>query len=299
MNNENMIQLSALVNQENPNDVLKEVIRNFTRDYPIKYFTKVKSVFDDFLYNYRVAESEYPSDSEVYYDRKLSSDVFLAFSRLTVAYNIQNDTLPVDKVKLGLCISLFREIGRLEKDDISDRSTTIDYNAKTAKSVIDYFKKQKLFLKDLPYVEPIIRYSDIYMESPKITIKEKIYHEIAAMIGTANLIGQMSGRTYLEKLFFLYDEVRENKVINKDSVGDILKFWVKMYREKIKGRLKDDLKGLYTLYKLYFKEICGLDKNLYVEAIEKQLQYLEDILKKSPEEYMKDLKRRKEYEKTE
>jgi hypothetical protein len=124
-----------------------------------------------------------------------------------------------------------------------------------------------------------------------MSFKDKDEEVLVFMVGTANLLGQMASRSYLEKLFFLYDRVREAKIINTASISFILKKTVDFYQNRAKDRLEKDFKGLHKLSKFHFNERYKINRNLYIEAIEKQLSYLETILNRYPRSYWKKLRR--------
>ena len=58
------------------------------------------------------------------------------------------------------------------------------------------------------------------------------------------------------------------------------------------NRLNKDLEGLYKYLRVHFQKRYGIDKDIYLVSISRQLDYLEKIIKLSPDSYKEKLRRR-------
>jgi hypothetical protein len=101
---------------------------------------------------------------------------------------------------------------------------------------------------------------------------------MAMMLGTADLIGQMADRTYLEKLLFLYIEFKEGNVDDYDSELDLLQKTATFY-DFVKERLQKDLGDASRFMLPHFKKRWNIDVDLYYETMERNIVYLRKILK--------------------
>jgi hypothetical protein len=110
------------------------------------------------------------------------------------------------------------------------------------------------------------------------------------MLGTADLLGQMADRTYLERLPFLYWEFQEANVSGFESELDLLKktpaFW-----EFTRQRLVTELGNVARYLKGHFRVRWGVDRDLYREAIERNINHLEFILAHHEADYRRYLRR--------
>jgi len=91
-----------------------------------------------------------------------------------------------------------------------------------------------------------------------------------AMMATADLIGQMADRKYLEKLLFLYYEFKEAGFAGYESTFDMLKKTRGFY-DMIRARFDSSWLGAYGLATHHFRERYGIDENLYLESIERHM----------------------------
>ena len=104
------------------------------------------------------------------------------------------------------------------------------------------------------------------------------------MLGTADLLGQMADRDYLEKLLFLYYEFREGNVLGFENELDLLKKTIDFYTS-INERFVRELGNLNKYMIYHFKERWNINKDLYQEAIERNIEYLKYILDKHEKNY--------------
>jgi hypothetical protein len=113
---------------------------------------------------------------------------------------------------------------------------------------------------------------------------------IGAILGTADILGQMADRSYLEKLLFLYFEFREAGFPGYHTEFDMLRKTVDFYSSARK-RLEEALLGFHGLCRDHFSARFGIDRDLYIESIEHQMDYLGAIIKDDSSNFRKKLKR--------
>ena len=104
------------------------------------------------------------------------------------------------------------------------------------------------------------------------------------MLGTADLLGQMADRAYLEKLLYLYREFQEGGIKGYESELDLLKkttgFWA-----MTKKRFGEELSSVNEYVRSHFKARWNIDRDLYMEAIERSIAYLEFVLEHHESDY--------------
>jgi hypothetical protein len=99
----------------------------------------------------------------------------------------------------------------------------------------------------------------------------------ASLVASADLMGQMSNRAYLEKLLFLYNEYKEAEIFGYETEFDILEKTVSFYR-KVEERLNNDLNEMFKNAEYHFTKRFNISSNLYIVAIERQMDYLNSII---------------------
>ena len=97
------------------------------------------------------------------------------------------------------------------------------------------------------------------------------------MLGTADILAQMADRTYLEKLLFLYHEFKEANMGGYEGEVDLLRKTIDFY-DFIAQHLETTLDATDQFMISHFASRWDIQTNLYQEAIEKQKDYLHQIL---------------------
>jgi hypothetical protein len=107
---------------------------------------------------------------------------------------------------------------------------------------------------------------------------------------SADLIGQMASREYLERLLLLFSEFQEGGIKFFADVHDLLEKTGEFY-SYMQGRLEHSLGNLAPYLALHFKQDQGVERNYYLESIERNLDYLARVVKEAPERRYTLLKR--------
>jgi len=100
----------------------------------------------------------------------------------------------------------------------------------------------------------------------------------------------MSDRAYLEKLLFLYYEFREAEIDGFNTTYDILRNTLSFYETTLE-RLDGPLKKSYDYAFHHFRLRHNIEENLYMTAIEKQMEYLGTIIEDETTNFRNKLKR--------
>jgi len=114
---------------------------------------------------------------------------------------------------------------------------------------------------------------------------------LAQIVGSADIVGQMADRTYLEKLLFLYLEFKEAQFGNYASMLDLLRQTKSFYDQTKEEKLEGTFDGVYKKLTFHFKDYVGMESNYYVECIEKNIAYLSKVITLNEVEFLTMLKR--------
>jgi hypothetical protein len=156
--------------------------------------------------------------------------------------------------------------------------------------MIKYFVQKHYPSKDALQAACLIESTSLTVEFDKISYVSPEMKEIGKMLFAADLIGQMADRTYLEKLHLLYFEFVEGNVTEFTDEEDLLKKTIG-FVEAIRNRLDKDLGSLSKYMKGHFKFRCNINRDLYSEAVQNNLDYLKNILSGDDEDYRSRLNR--------
>ena len=115
--------------------------------------------------------------------------------------------------------------------------------------------------------------------------------ELAARVAaTADIVGQMASREYLERLLFLYYEFREAGVGGFKDLHDLLEKTRSFY-QVTRERLYAHLGGTVDYLARHFESVNGERRNHYLELVDRNIAYLDSILLEDRENRLSRLKR--------
>jgi hypothetical protein len=112
----------------------------------------------------------------------------------------------------------------------------------------------------------------------------------ARVASTADLLGQMASREYLERLLLLYSEFQEGGIEFFTNVHDLLEKTGEFYRF-MQVRLGGELGNLAPYLVLHFRQDQGVERNYYLESIQRNIDYLSRVVQEVPARRYAQLKR--------
>ncbi|MDD5208355.1 MAG: hypothetical protein PHV36_03135 [Elusimicrobiales bacterium] len=287
------VQFSQLVDMFSPQAVLEEVKNIFINSYPVGEFGEVRKVFADFL---RLYSGKYPgfhACNTHYHDKMHVTDALLAMARLIDGHNIAHKKMPVRLAKLGLIAAIFHDAGFIKSvQDVSGTGAkyTLTHVDRSIHFLKAYFRKNGFPSKDARSAVNMILCTDMALPVEKIRFSGPEEKKAGFMLGTSDLLGQMASRCYLERLLFLYREFNEGQVKGYSSELELLRKTVDFARF-IDKRLAVTLGDAAGNAKVHFRKRYRINRDLYREAMGKQLAYLKDTVLNHPEKYRAYLRR--------
>jgi len=287
------VQLSRLVNHNNPRAMLEEVKKIFLYTYSPKSFTKIEKAFENTLLLFKGKHNGYLACNTEYHDLTHTLDAFLACARLMDGRNLSGDPFPVTLATNLLLATLLHDTGYIQKTD-DNKGTGAKYTTNHVERSIDFVKNNRSDFQvndaELENICTFIACTGIKNRWEDFDFADKDHSTAGAILATADLLGQMSDRAYLEKLLFLYYEFKEAGIEGFNTEFDILRKTLEFY-EMTQTRLETTLKGSYLYAAVHFSVRDGINTNLYMEAIEKHMDYLKIILSDESTNFRHKLKR--------
>lgn len=295
MGQNNAVQLSSLINSKSRREVMGEVKRIFNFHYPKRRF---KIIRDSYLLTKKLFAGKFPgykACNTEYHNFSHSLDALLAVIRLVDGYNLKNQALPLDIVINLLIATLLHDSGYIQESSDTE-GTGAKYTATHVERSVQFVKRNhqvyNININDIPMISNMIRCTglSVKLETILFSCNEEKY--AGCILGTSDLLGQMSDRIYLEKLIFLYNEFREAGIQGFNTEFDLIKNTVEFY-EITSMRLKNSYFSVADYAQYHFKERFGVDVNLYMEAINRHINYLNKIIADDTTNFRHKLKRGK------
>jgi len=278
--NDNVIH-SQMLDIRDKNLVIKEVKHVISMINYKFIFNQFEQAFVDVE---RLFNGEYPgyrSCNTDYHDFQHTLHVLLAMARLLHGASVEGIEFTDKEINIGLISALMHDVGYIQsKDDIEGTGAkyTLMHIKRGIQFVQNYYEKDSYFNEDLENFSDIINCTGLSINIEDIKFASANIELLGKILATADLMGQMSDRFYLEKLISLFKEFEEGKVLGFATEHDLLKKTSHFYHVT-KTRMEKDLDNVGRFMLAHFKTRWRIDRNIYQEAIDKNINYLRFVLK--------------------
>ncbi|HSC76846.1 MAG TPA: hypothetical protein VLB90_11495 [Pseudomonadales bacterium] len=269
-----------------PVDVCNAVQAAFVSVFPQAEFAIISRAFTDVARMYRGECPEYHACDTDYHDLRHVLDVTLAVARLLIGYERVHkgtgDTLGVDRVQMGIIAALYHDIGYLRHVKDTRHKHGAEYTKTHVTRGTRYLAQYLPTLGKAAWVSRM-RVLLHYTGYEKVVhMKDRHDHMLGCLLGTGDLIAQMSDRAYLERCRdSLYMEFKIGNVpAPKSEAGQpfespaaLLDQTPGFMRMTVDGRLNKLFGEVYRYAEQFFE-----GENLYMIGLEKNCAFLQMLL---------------------
>lgn len=267
----------SLFANDNPGEVWVKAAEIVGRISPEYDFSLARTVFDDVMSLFRGEYPDYCAIKTPYHDLSHTLDVFLCAIRLAHGVHISGSPLLDSEITLTMIAALMHDTGYAQRHS-EDTGTGAQYTRDHVSRGIDfmrcYLAGQRFPSSWAESLEPMMLSTDHSGEFNKINFLDERARLLGQIVATADLVGQMSDRTYLEKLLLLYLEFKEAHLGNYQSMVDLLRKTKSFYELIRQNKLDGELECLYTKLTFHFNDCFGTERNYYLESLERNMDYL-------------------------
>jgi hypothetical protein len=273
-------QLSQIV-EDNRRQTIFGKVEDIIKDHYGKVaISPVRNCFDLTVKLFQGKSDNYQKCNTEYHDLLHTMDVFLSAARIMDGYIIAHGKIGEGLATQLLMSALLHDSGYIqERDDTTGTGAKHTFHHVERSMIFAHQHQDELLLSnaEADAVSRIIKATEFSIDFRTLPYASTDEQLVGAMLATADLVGQMADRMYLEKLLFLYYEFREAGVPGFETEFDILRKTVNFY-EVTSQRLDEQLGDIGSYAKLHFKVRYNIDENLYVTAIARNMSYLHRIL---------------------
>jgi hypothetical protein len=256
---------------------VKDIILSMYNKFDFKEFDKV---FGDIEKLFSGNYPGYRGCNTFYHDLSHTLDCLLVTAKLIHGAGLNGIIFTPRDVNLGLIAALLHDTGYIQAvDDNTGTGAkyTVSHIDRSIEFMKQYFIDNALPSEYLPICSNFLRCTGLDVKINEIKFQSREHEILGQILGTADLIGQMANENYLEKLPFLYDEFKEGGVPGYNDKFDLLKktpaFW-----EMVKQRLVNELGHVDRYLRDYLRVLCGVNQDLYRQAIERNIERLQLFL---------------------
>lgn len=231
----------------------------------------------------RLFFGEYPgyrASNTKYHDFEHTCSVVLATNRLICGSIIDGQTYCEETIFKGIMAALFHDAGLIQTEEDTTGTGakyTVGHEERSV-SIMRMMLEGHIPEENLQDITDCIKCT-ILAESPdNIPFRSEDVRAMGRMLGSADLLAQMADRCYLEKLLLLFEEFQEAGLPGYETPMDMFKKTRAFYQNVARKRLDGDLGKVDRHMLSYFKCRCDTERDLYAEAIERNLNYLDAAL---------------------
>ncbi len=276
-----------------PSDIFTEVKSILTLISPRFEFSLITTGYQDIVRLFTGKYQGYQKCNTGYHDLPHTEDCLLEMVRLIHGAQVNNITFQERSINLGIISALMHDSGYIQAD-VEKGGTGAKYTLTHIERSIDfmeqYFARQSYSSTDFRFCEACLKCTGLNVHIGQIHFESRENELMGKILGTADLLGQMSNLNYLEKLPVLFREFQEGKVPGYRTELELLektpKFW-----EFTQRRLATDLGDMRRFMRDHFRLRWGIDRDLTTEAIEGYMYYLKYIIENHPSDYRRYLRR--------
>jgi hypothetical protein len=271
--------IADTVQTTDPTAVGSEVIRLARRIHPDAPAPALERAFVDAGRMYRGEHRDYRPCDTAYHDIQHVLDVTLAMARLMDGYQIGRNgdgQLTKELFLAGILAALFHDFGYLRRrNDHKHRygaEYTLTHVSRGASFLRGYARDLGLGERLAQAASILVHFTGYERPVESIRMRDETLQKLGHMLGTADIIAQMSDRCYLEKCHArLYPEFVLGRIASFSSADDLVKKTPVFYAGACK-RLDEKLGRCYEHAARHFG-----GPNLYLESMRKNAEYAQSL----------------------
>ena len=283
--------VSNHVNVEDPLHVGASVIGLFSARYPGADLAALSHAFADTGALFAGAYPGYLPCDTLYHDLRHTLDVSLAMARLVDGHDrihAESERLGARRAMLGVIIALLHDAGYLRRSseqEVGNGAVFTKVHVSRSSDFLARYLPTIGFDAEASLAARLVHFTGYEFELDEIDVTDPKDRLLGYMIGTADLIAQMSDRAYLEKCRdFLYKEfvwggiAREKlldgrEVVTYRSAEDLIRKTPDYYQNVAKKRIEEKLGGVDRYATAHFD-----GSNPYQTAIGHTMVFLRHVL---------------------
>lgn len=281
--------VSCLVNTTEPTVVNAEINRIFHELYPTASTVEMDRAFRDLVALYKGQYPGYHACDTAYHDVQHVLDVTLAMARLIDGYErarVGRESLDAPMFRLGVIAALFHDCGYVRTLSDTQHKTggelTLTHVSRGGSFLREYLPKIGMGeVADI--AAALVHFTGYETPVAEIQVPTLAYRLLGSLLGSADIIAQMSDRCYLEKCRDrLYPEFLAGGITRRRlpdgkeeivySSGDDLVRKTPHFYEGASRRLDAELGGAHRYARNHFG-----GQDLYLEELKKNIEFARTI----------------------
>ena len=287
----NQNDVTNRINVEDADQVRDSVIALFAARYPGADLAVLARAFDDVKALFEGDFPGYLPCDTLYHDARHTLDMTLAMARLVEGHDRIHpaaEALGARRAMLGVVIALLHDSGylrRVSEAHIENGAVFTKIHVSRSADFLSRYLPTIGYGPEADVAARLVHFTGYEMDIDDIKVADPKDRMLGHMVGTADLIGQMSDRMYLEKCReFLYEEfvygaiARETlpdgrEIVRYSSPEDLIYKTPGFYEYVARDRIRRKLGAADRYAEAHFN-----GPNLYQSEIDANMGYLREAI---------------------
>lgn len=282
------------INVEDPEQVRDAVLTLFAARYPGADLSPLRGAFEDVKSLFHGTFPGYLPCDTPYHDLRHTLDMTLAMARLLDGHDRSHagdDRIGARRAMLGMVVALLHDSGymkRASEAHIENGAVFTKIHVSRSADFLSRYLPRIGFAEEAPAAAKLVHFTGYEMDIDDIMLHDPKDRLLGYLVGTADLIGQMSDRMYLEKCReFLYPEfvwgriAREKlddgrEIVRYASPEDLMLKTPGFYEYVARARIEKKLGGADRYAEAHFD-----GPSLYQSEIDRNMRFLKDAIEEA------------------
>jgi hypothetical protein len=276
-----------------PKHIFEEIKAITSLVIPNFDFALLLSIYHDVLKLFNGEFVGYLKCDTDYHNLRHTQECILEMARLIHGASLNGCSFTEEDVNLGLISAVMHDTGYIKAIDEGDGTGgkfTLVHIDRSINFMSKYLNQREFPSKHVQFCKNCLKCTGLTVKINEIKFISYENELMGKILGTADLIGQMSDPFYVKKLPTLFKEFQEAGITLYADELDLLEktpdFW-----EFTQNRFADELGSMDRYLRDHFRVRWGIDRDLSREAIEQNITYLQYILQHHRKDYRRFLKR--------
>jgi hypothetical protein len=290
----NQNDVTNRINVENPDQVRDAVLALFAARYPGADLAPLRQAFADVKSLFRGTFPGYLRCDTLYHDLRHTLDMTLAMARLLDGHDrshVEAERIGARRAMLGVVVALLHDSGymkRASEAHIENGAVFTKVHVSRSADFLTRYLPQLGYAEEAGAAAKLVHFTGYEMDIEDILLHDPKDRLLGCLVGTADLIGQMSDRLYLEKCReFLYPEfvwghiARETladgrEIVRYASPDDLMLKTPGFYEYVARARIEKKLGGVDRYAEAHFD-----GPSLYQTEIDRNMGFLKGAIEQA------------------
>lgn len=277
-------RLHNLIDTSSPAETLAEIKDILLLIDPSPDPQPIENIYADTIRLFNGEFNGYRASNTKYHNLEHTISVALAAVRLVHGLNVQGQVFSPKAVQLCLLGALFHDTGLIQTEEETEGTGArynIGHEDRSIAFMEKYFTEKNYSWDDIRDCGHIIKCTEFTFPMEKIPFESEEIRTMGKVLGTADLVAQMSDKDYQEKLPLLFLEFQEAGLEGYESPLELFKKTEEFYRKFVRKRMINEFEGISSAALYHFMDRWKIDRNLYEESVKYNIRQMKESVMES------------------